>query len=197
MYVFIFRIVLFVYMLPVLVITIFNLTIGRMPKPIHLGIINDENPSSCLYQSSFDLCDSQIPLSCKYIHEMEKHLTLVINTFYLRYITMTRVDSKLLFKESSTKCKCKVQFQHYAHVDIFFSCTIFKSIKLNTRIAFTETLRWNTNSKRRYNGGLYLGLCEIWKKFHRNDPTEVRKPDIDELARYQRIRGKSIVGYVE
>jgi hypothetical protein len=81
LYMFIFRIIMFIYFLPLIVIVTFNLTIGQMPKPIHLGIINRENSTHCPHRS-FDLCDNQIPLSCKYINEMEKHISLVINTLY-------------------------------------------------------------------------------------------------------------------
>lgn len=73
-----FRIILFVCLLPLLTITIYNLTIGQSPQPLNVGIVNYENPSHCSYKT-YDLCDSKIPLSCKYMKEMEKHdLTLVI-----------------------------------------------------------------------------------------------------------------------
>jgi len=73
-----FRIILFVCLLPLLTITIYNLTIGQAPRPLNVGILNYENPY-CSYKT-FDLCDSKIPLSCKYMKEMEKHeLTMVIN----------------------------------------------------------------------------------------------------------------------
>jgi len=61
---------------------IYNLTIGQAPKPLNVGIVNYENPSHCVY-NSFDICDGKIPLSCKFMKEMEKHdLTLVINILH-------------------------------------------------------------------------------------------------------------------
>ncbi|XP_001950287.1 ABC transporter G family member 23 [Acyrthosiphon pisum] len=78
-------IILFVCLLPLLTITIYNLTIGQSPQPLNVGIVNYENPSHCSYKT-YDLCDSKIPLSCKYMKEMEKHdLTL----------TMYKDDEKL------------------------------------------------------------------------------------------------------
>ncbi|KAF0752608.1 ABC transporter G family member 23-like [Aphis craccivora] len=69
-------IILFVCLLPLLTIMIYNLTIGQAPKPLNVGIVNYENPSHCVY-NSFDICDGNIPLSCKFMKEMEKHdLTL-------------------------------------------------------------------------------------------------------------------------
>ncbi|CAH1720756.1 ABC transporter G family member 23-like [Aphis gossypii] len=69
-------IILFVCLLPLLTIMIYNLTIGQAPKPLNVGIVNYENPSHCVY-NSFDICDGKIPLSCKFMKEMEKHdLTL-------------------------------------------------------------------------------------------------------------------------
>lgn len=69
-------IMLFVCLLPLLTILIFNLTIGRTPTTLDIGVIDDEIPSHCFYQS-FDICDNRIPLSCKFMKEMEKHdLTL-------------------------------------------------------------------------------------------------------------------------
>ncbi|XP_026822728.1 ABC transporter G family member 23-like [Rhopalosiphum maidis] len=69
-------IILFVCLLPILTIMIYNLTIGQAPKPLNIGIVNYENPSHCSY-NPFDICDGKIPLSCKFVKEMEKHdLTL-------------------------------------------------------------------------------------------------------------------------
>lgn len=77
---FFFSIILFVCLMPIFVILIFNITIGQIPNPLNFGIINKEDLSHCSYKS-FDICDGQIPLSCKYIHEMEnKGLILVIMT---------------------------------------------------------------------------------------------------------------------
>lgn len=61
---------------------IYNLTIGQAPIPLNVGIVNYENPSHCVY-NSFDICNGKIPLSCKFMKEMEKHdLTLVINILH-------------------------------------------------------------------------------------------------------------------
>lgn len=75
---------LFVCLLPLLTILIFNLTIGRTPTTLDIGVVDDEIPSHCSYQP-FDICDDRIPLSCKFMKEMEKHdLTLV--TYALRLL---------------------------------------------------------------------------------------------------------------
>jgi len=67
---------------------IYNLTIGQVPQPLNVGIVNYENPSHCSYKM-FDLCDDQIPLSCKYMKEMEKHdLTLVIIIYCLTILVL-------------------------------------------------------------------------------------------------------------
>lgn len=74
---------LFVCLLPIFTLIIFNLTIGKSPDPLKLGIINNESPSRCSYQS-IDICDSHIPISCKFIKEVEKQgLTLVIDKYFL------------------------------------------------------------------------------------------------------------------
>lgn len=58
------------------------MTIGKSPVPLNLGIINNESPSRCSYQS-IDICDSQIPISCKFINEVEKQgLTLVFDKYF-------------------------------------------------------------------------------------------------------------------
>lgn len=78
--VFVFRILLFVSFLPLFTILIYNLTIGPTPYPLNIGIVNKEIPSHCSYKT-FDTCDENIPISCKYMHEMEKqNLILVSNS---------------------------------------------------------------------------------------------------------------------
>lgn len=81
---FIFRILVFVCLLPLFTIIIFNLTIGKSPEPLNLGVVNYESLSQCSYQS-IDVCDGQIPISCKYINEMGKQgLNMVINKLYVQ-----------------------------------------------------------------------------------------------------------------
>lgn len=84
-------IILFVCLLPLLTIMIYNLTIGQAPKPLNVGIVNYENPSHCVY-NSFDICDGNIPLSCKFMKEMEKH-----------DLTLTKYNEKNLARQDAKR----------------------------------------------------------------------------------------------
>lgn len=79
-----YRIILFVYLLPLFTLLIFNFTIGQTPEPLNIGIINNEISSHCTYQSS-DICNPEIPISCKYAYEMEKHQLILVSTTFMIY----------------------------------------------------------------------------------------------------------------
>ncbi|VVC25133.1 Hypothetical protein CINCED_3A007510 [Cinara cedri] len=64
------EIIFFICFLPIFTVLIFNITIGRTPSYLQIGIVNNEIPSPCPYESN-NICDNTIPLSCKYIHEIE------------------------------------------------------------------------------------------------------------------------------
>lgn len=75
----------FVSLLPIITLLIYNLTIGQAPSSLKLGVINNEIPVHCSYQS-FNICDNEIPLSCKLINEIGKNgLVLVINILCTKY----------------------------------------------------------------------------------------------------------------
>lgn len=74
----------------------FNLSIGRTPPYLRLGVINNETISHCSYESH-NICDTEIPLSCKYINEIENHgIILVINILCIKNIKFNCINNNIL-----------------------------------------------------------------------------------------------------
>ncbi|XP_050538616.1 ABC transporter G family member 23-like [Daktulosphaira vitifoliae] len=66
------KIIGFVCILPIFTLLLFNTLIGQTPDPLNFGIINKEiNKHTCQKIQLEEMCNDQIPLSCKYLYHLK------------------------------------------------------------------------------------------------------------------------------
>lgn len=76
------RILVFLYFLPALQATIFNLTLGHEPRGLKMGIVNDELNSSQDRVCNYAKNCSYSMLSCRYLTFLKDNIIQVFSYFH-------------------------------------------------------------------------------------------------------------------